>query len=159
IVTAKGLFRWAAGIVRPVQLRSKELGSPTAVYRDSRGRFWVGAERGAVRLARGEGGFTEHTESAIHGPVTVILEDRDGNVWFGSRGHGICRLSSQGVSHWTTSDGLGDDNIRSLAEDREGDLWIGKRSGGLSRWRQTALIPYGAPEGFPQTLASAVLSD
>jgi ligand-binding sensor domain-containing protein/signal transduction histidine kinase len=159
IVTAKGLFRWTAGTVRPVPLLPAELGGPTAVYRDSHGQSWIGAEHGAVRLAPGEGGFAEHTESAIHGPVTVILEDREGNLWFGSRGHGICRLSGQGVTHWTTSDGLGDDNIRSLAEDREGDLWIGKRSGGLSRWRQTTMIPYGAPEGFPQTLASAVLPD
>lgn len=160
IVTVKGLFHWSAGEARLIALRHSELGVVTAAYADARGQVWIGTERGVLKLSEGAGGWSDEVVPGAHGPVVAFLADRDGNLWIGTRGHGICRLSAQGVvTHWTTANGLADDNIRTLFEDDEGDLWIGMLGGGLSRWRSAALIPYGPPEGFPQSYASAVLGD
>jgi len=160
IVTVKGLFHWAGGAARPVALRDPGLGAVSAVYADAHGRVWVGTERGLLKLSKGPGGWSDQVAAGVHGPVTTMLRDRDDNLWIGTRGHGIFRLSSKGeITHWTSADGLADDNIRDLFEDNEGDLWIGMLGGGLSRWRSAALIPYGPPEGFPQSFASTVLGD
>ncbi len=160
IVTVKGLFHWARGEARFVSLRHTELGSVTAAYADARGRVWIGMQRGALELVKGAAGWSDAPVSGAHGPVAAILVDRENNLWLGTRGHGICRLSAAGVlTHWTTADGLADDFIRRLFEDNEGNLWIGMLGGGLSRWRRAALIPYGQPEGLPQGFASTVLGD
>ena len=160
IVTVKGLFHWAAGVARPVTLRHTELGSVTAAYADARGRVWIGMQRGALEMVNGAAGWNDVTVAGSHGPVAAMLVDRENNLWLGTRGHGICRLSGAGVlTHWTTADGLADDFIRRLFEDNEGNLWIGMLGGGLSRWRRAALIPYGQPEGLPQGFAATVLGD
>ena len=160
IVTVKGLFHWTQGVARLVTLRHTELGSVTAAYADTRGRVWIGMQRGALELVGGAAGWNDVLVPASHGPVAAILVDRENNLWLGTRGHGICRLSGTGVlTHWTTADGLADDFIRRLFEDNEGNLWIGMLGGGLSRWRRAALIPYGQPEGLPQGFASTVLAD
>jgi len=160
IVTVKGLFHWTHGAARLVPLRHAELGAVTAAYADARGRVWIGMQRGALEMANGAAGWSDVLVPAAHGPVAAILVDREDNLWLGTRGHGICRLSATGVlTHWTTADGLADDFIRRLFEDNEGNLWIGMLGGGLSRWRRATLIPYGQPEGLPQGFASTVLGD
>ncbi len=160
IVTVKGLFHWTDGAARAVSLQHPEWGAVTAAYADPRGAIWIGTERGVLKLTKGPSGWTDRIVPGAHGPVAAFLADRDGNLWIGTRGHGLCRLSAGGaMTHWTSENGLADDNIRTLFEDNERDLWIGMLGGGLSRWRSGALIPYGPPEGFPQSFASAVLGD
>jgi ligand-binding sensor domain-containing protein/signal transduction histidine kinase len=160
IVTVKGLFHWSQGTARSVALRHSELGTVTAAYSDTHGQVWIGMDRGVLRLVKGAGGWTDEVVAGAHGPVAALLVDREKNLWIGTRGQGICRLSAQGaVTHWTNEDGLADNFIRRLFEDNEGNLWIGMLGGGLSRWRRAALIPYGQPEGLPQSFASTVLSD
>ncbi len=158
IVTSKGLFHWTSGAIRPLPLRNADLGGPTAVYRDPRGQLWVGTQRGLLSLTRRGNAFLDQLQPAIHGPVASILADSAGNLWIGTRGHGICRLAPHGVTHWTSAEGLADDTLRSIFEDNEGNLWFGMLSGGLSRWRETAIIPYGQPEGLPESFASTALS-
>ena len=159
IVTVKGLFHWVQGSTRPVLLRHTELGDVTAAYSDARGRLWIGMQRGALQLVNSASGWVDQPVSGSHGPVAAMLVDREDNLWIGTRGHGICRLSAGVLTHWTTADGLADDFIRRLFEDNEGNLWIGMLGGGLSRWRRAALIPYGQPEGLPQGFAATVLGD
>lgn len=159
IVTAKGLFQWTAAGVRLVALRHANGGAVTAVYRDRTGQIWAGTQQGALQLVHRGGSFIDLPVPGVHGPVHAILSDREGDVWFGTRGRGLCRLSSEGLSHWTHAEGLNDDIIRSLFEDSEGNLWVGMLGGGLSRWRQTALVPLGQAEGMPNGLASAVEED
>jgi ligand-binding sensor domain-containing protein/signal transduction histidine kinase len=156
IVTVKGLFHWTKGAARAVTLHHPELGVVTAVYSDSGGPVWVGMQHGLLKLINGK----DEVVPGTHGPVSAILADRQKNLWIGTRGHGICRLSAEKVlTHWTTADGLADDTIRRMFEDNEGNLWIGMLGGGLSRWRRAALIPYGQPEGLPEGFASTVLGD
>lgn len=157
IVTVKGLFHWTKEETRTVPLRAG-FGPITAVYRDPRGHVWLGAQQGVLALVKRTNGYAEELQPGTHGPVNTLLGDGDGNLWIGTRGHGICRLSAQGIGHWTSAQGLADDTLRSMFEDREGNLWFGMLSGGLSRWRQTAMIPFGQPEGLPESFASTVLS-
>jgi len=54
---------------------------------------------------------------------------------------------------------LSDDIIHTMFQDDENNLWIGTLSGGFLRWRKSALIPFGQPEGLPSSFAANVLAD
>ena len=54
--------------------------------------------------------------------VWDILEDRDGNLWFG--GSGVSRFDGQVFEVFTTADGLPTEGILSMLEDRKGNLWF-----------------------------------
>jgi ligand-binding sensor domain-containing protein/signal transduction histidine kinase len=161
IVTSKGLFLWTGSQAQPFPIHHRELGEAEAVYSDGNGTVWLGMFGGLLKLTPKPGDtYTEELQPGVHGLVASLLQDRDGYLWVGTRGNGICRVSPEGsVTHWKITDGLSDDNIRSLGWDDEGDLWIGTQSGGLTRWRKSALIPFGQPEGFPSGLAANVLGD
>lgn len=161
IVTSKGLFRSKGSQIHPYKAAMKELGDVTSISGDVSGVIWVGHAKGLSKLTpAGQEGFEESIIPSVHGPITSLLVDHDKNLWVGTKGHGVCRVSPTGmVTHWTTENGLSDDTIRTLFQDDEGNLWIGTLSGGLNRWRKSTLVPFGPPEGLPNTFAANVLGD
>ena len=164
-VTSSGLFHWRDGVTERYVLQLPASDAAVAVYRDSQHRLWVGTMKHVVQLVpKKEGGhdamqFEQVIRATVGGPVTVLLGDSEGNLWIGTRHEGIWRLASEGVSQWSSRNGLPDDTVRSLFLDDEQNLWIGMLTGGLSRWRKGALAPYGDTEGFHATYAANVLAD
>jgi signal transduction histidine kinase/ligand-binding sensor domain-containing protein len=169
-VTSSGLFHWEKGTVRRFHLQASALGAPVAVYRDPQQRIWVGAMTGILQLVPRKtslrapsstptADFDEVIQGRVHSPVTVLLGDATGNLWIGTRRDGLWRLGSDGLTHWTSRNGLPDDAIRTLFVDSEQNLWIGMLTGGLSRWRKGPLAPYGAPEGFNATYSANAFAD
>jgi len=59
--------------------------------------------------------------------VSAVLQDRDGNMWFGAEG--LCRYDGERFTTFTTEDGLLYNDIRALLEDQDGTLWIGTKRG------------------------------
>lgn len=88
--------------------------------------------------------------------IVSALEDRSGNLWFGTNGQGVARWDGVQLRYFTTADGLIDDAVTGIAEDRTGHLWFGTQAG-VSRLDpsvapgagRAALIGYGPREGLP----------
>ena len=102
-----------------------------------------GAREGGVRLLS-ETAVATYTEgkgfsgqldwktgiSAYAGP-TVLLEDRTGRVWAGTRAAGLfCIDGNQAVEVRTSQK-----TMLCLKEDAEGNIWVGTRGGGLKQIR------------------------
>jgi len=165
-VTSLGLFHWRNGVVERYQLNLPAADAAVAVYRDPQQRLWVGTMGHVVQLtprrpASREAApiYDESVRATVGGPVSVLLCDAAGNLWIGTRREGLWRLASDGLSQWSSRNGLPDDAIRSIFIDDEQNLWIGMLTGGLSRWRKGALAPYGDPEGFHATYSANVFAD
>jgi ligand-binding sensor domain-containing protein len=61
------------------------------------------------------------------------LQDKAGNLWFGSTGEGVYRYDGKGFTQYTVHDGLANNTVWSILEDKKGRIWFGTDSG-LSRW-------------------------
>ena len=170
-VTSAGLFHWRNGIAHRFPLRLPASDVAVAAYRDPQKRIWIGTNRHVLELIPARAGsrenelredeprFDQVVRATISSPVSALLSDPAGNLWIGTRREGIWRIDSEGVSQWSSGNGLPDDAIRCLFIDDEQNLWIGMLTGGLSRWRKGALAPYGDPEGFHATYSANVLAD
>jgi ligand-binding sensor domain-containing protein len=55
--------------------------------------------------------------------VTVLFEDNEKNIWFGSE-QDLKKLTSQTMTSYTQSDGLPGGGIRSMHQDIWGNIWI-----------------------------------
>ena len=95
-----------------------------------------------------------HPENAGTIP-TVILEDREGAVWFGTSFSGLFRRDAAGFEIITTSH----QGIMSLAEDSEGNIWVGTFGGGLDRIRRRSITLEGAGEGLPFSSILSICED
>jgi ligand-binding sensor domain-containing protein/signal transduction histidine kinase len=165
-VTASGLYHWQNGIAQRYPLGGFPSDTAVAVYRDSRQRIWVGTMNHLLQLVPrrcstcgNSPQFDTVLRATVDKAITVLLGDSAGDLWIGTRHDGLWRLASDGLTHWSSTNGLADDSIRSLFIDDEQNLWIGTLAGGLSRWRKGALAPFGASEGFEAAYAANIFAD
>ncbi len=77
------------------------------------------------------------------------LQDRAGNLWFGTTGEGVYRFDGKLFIQYTVKDGLSSNTVWSILEDTEGNIWFGTDAG-VCRYDGKAInyIPFSAPRNF-----------
>lgn len=79
------------------------------------------------------------TEGLAQSQVQTIIEDRQGYLWLGTYGGGLCRFDGAKFVTYTTQDGLSSNYIHSLFEDEAGTIWIGTTNG-ISQFKNDSLL-------------------
>ncbi len=100
------------------------------IHEDSRGRLWVGTDRGLFRFDDDRLTRVDNQGDIPGISVHAIYEDRRGRLWVG--GSGFIVLSDGAVAVYRSSRSLADDSVRAIAESDNGTVWIAT-VGGLHR--------------------------
>lgn len=109
------------------------------LYRDRRGRIWIGTENGLNRLDR-DGRIVRFVSTPGNpntmgpGGMTALLQDRRGRIWAGANGGPLDLLQEDraGTTHFRRlgrADGLPHENVDGLAEDARGRIWASTDKG------------------------------
>ncbi len=103
------------------------------MIQDKKGNIWIASWEGIIRYDGTT--FTNFTnkDSLRRYHVFCALEDRKGNLWFGTIGGGIYVYDGASFINYTTKEGLVYDGIGCISEDKSGKIWIGTQEG-LSRY-------------------------
>jgi ligand-binding sensor domain-containing protein len=112
---------------------------------------------GLVRY-RGDELFGHPLEAIARHPITAMRRDRDGNLWLGLRGLGLCRWNTAGFEEPGPESPLRALDISAIFEDGEGALWIGTRGAGLLRLSHAEVSKLSYPAGAGG-VAESVLED
>ena len=98
-----------------------------ALAEDTNGVLWIGMETEGLFTLK-DGMF--RPESPLMKDISCLLVSADNTLWVGSLVHGLSRYANGAWGHFTsTTSGLANDDIGSLAEDGVGNLWIGSFEG------------------------------
>src|SRR5262249_47203183 len=117
-----------------------------------------GTKGGLLRFSDGKWGpytFPGFDGSSVE--AQVILVDRDGSVWVGTKKLGLYRIHNGIVDHCRPADGLSGHQVADLFEDHEGNLWV-TTDGGVDMFRNTPVISYSVREGLSSSYPTAVLA-
>ena len=114
-----------------------------AIYEDSQKTLWIGTPAALNRIDRGGGGHYTYYHltagPAAGADVVAIREDRSGDLWVGTYGHGLLhfdrRTGQFNAYRHNPADpySLSSDIVFHLLVDHNGTLWAAT-SGGLSRF-------------------------
>ena len=139
-----------------------------SLLEDREGNLWFGtgdldlAEGAGVCRYDGEQFTTFPTGKGLHhDPASLVfslLEDLEGNLWFGSL-NGLCRYDGAHLERLTTADGLPDNGIASMLEDRQEHLWFGTWGGGVSRYDGEIFTNFTTADGLAHNQVEAMLED
>ncbi|GAA6174065.1 diguanylate cyclase [Colwellia sp. KU-HH00111] len=115
----------------------------------------VGTQQGAYQLINGF--FYPLHPQLSNKSITSLLQDSNNNIWIGTNGHGIFRLTGNQLEHLDDSSGLPNNNITSLYQDNELSIWVGTSSG-LFRLREAPFITLTTKQGLAGNYIRSVLS-
>lgn len=109
------------------------------INQDSKGNIWIAAFDGVFRYDGTS--FTNVTSKISSSRFFSLLEDSNGNLWFGSIGSGVYRYDGKSFQNLTTKEGLVSNEIVSIYEDETGNIWFGGNYG-VSRYNGKSFRNY-----------------
>ncbi|WP_263350304.1 two-component regulator propeller domain-containing protein [Acidicapsa acidisoli] len=109
-----------------------------AIYEDPQGILWIGTPDALNSIDRKTGTLTSYRRTAspaVTTDVIAIHEDRSGNLWAGTYGHGLLRLDQRTgqfhayVHNPADPSSLSNDVVPRLLVDHSGTLWAATNDG------------------------------
>ena len=130
---------------------------------------YLGVFRYDARLSRqtsgdgvGQGTSFTNLTSKISSPrfssFWDVLEDRKGNLWFGTRDSGVYYYNGRYFQHFTTKDGLASNSALHIYEDKAGNIWFGTGSG-ASRYDGKSFRNFTTKDGLPNNDINTIMED
>jgi len=147
VAGSRGIYRFENGAFNKFALWDEHYPTPLSVLEDKDHSLLIGTMRGLYRLdaARKKIQHVDlHIETLI---IQALMVDHNGNLWLGTRSHGLLRVRNGQVKQMRIIDGLTDDDIKVITEDREGGLWVGTAAG-LDHFRDSPLTTYTIKDGM-----------
>ncbi|GAB3985585.1 hypothetical protein GCM10028807_01150 [Spirosoma daeguense] len=114
---------------------------------DRKGNIWIGTFGGVFRYDGKS--FTNVTSQVSSARFFSVLEDRKGNSWFSTVGEGVYYYDGKSFQHFTTKEGLADNQVIDIYEDKTGTIWFGTLSG-ASHYDGRSFRNYRMNEGLPE---------
>jgi signal transduction histidine kinase/ligand-binding sensor domain-containing protein/DNA-binding response OmpR family regulator len=119
------------------------------LYDSATKELWIATGEGLFLSKNGELKSFGIKEGLPHITVNCLFRDRMKNLWIGTDGGGLTRMSGDELSTLPRGDGPGGGSkIYSIYEDREGSLWVGTLDGGLHQLRDSIFTTYTTREGL-----------
>jgi len=94
-----------------------------------------------------------------HGHIVSMLEDKSGNLWFGTNGGGVSKYDGKSFTHFTDKEGLSSNDVWSILEDKNGNLWFGTLGGGVSKYDGKSFTHFTDKEGLSNNFVRSILED
>lgn len=95
-----------------------------------------------------------------------MIEDKNGNLWFGTEGAGVSRYDGTSFISFTESEGLANNFVRAILEDNSGNIWIGTEGGAsvltnfdLKIESQFVFQNFTIADGLPHNMIWSILED
>jgi ligand-binding sensor domain-containing protein/serine phosphatase RsbU (regulator of sigma subunit) len=129
---------------------------------DSKGDFWFGTNHdGLYKYESQKDSFLFYNtrDGLANNVISTIFEDRYGNIWAGTWGGGISRLTGSRIQTFSTANGLPDSKIRCITEDVEGNILIGTNENGLAIYKGDQFVSYSTKDGIIDNQVWAIQQD
>ncbi len=129
-----------------------------SIMPDEKKRMWISHYGGGVSLFDPSENSLEDSrpfkkmtvrDGLPNNIVVCSMEDREGNIWFGTIEGGACRFDGREFKYFTEKEGLATNNIRAIHEDAWGNVWFGTSGGGVTRFGGDEFVHFRESAGLP----------
>ncbi len=90
--------------------------------------------------------------------IRCMLQDREGNLWFGTTSDGVARFNGRSLEYFTPANGFSSNWVGSMAQAANGDIWFAT-GGGVSRYDPSAALRTGGTGFTNYTTKDGLASD
>ena len=91
--------------------------------------------------------------------IRCMLQDHNGNIWFGTGTGGACKFDGSDFTHYTENQGLPNNTVVSILEDHNGNIWFGTDGGGVCKYDGVSFTVFTEKEGLVNNAVWSMLED
>ncbi|MCK4677653.1 MAG: SpoIIE family protein phosphatase [Bacteroidales bacterium] len=102
--------------------------------------------------------YLDVDQGMISPGVSSILEDSQGNLWFGTYAGGLSMYNGVTFTHFTLKEGVKHKDVRSILEDSHGNLWFASNMG-VSMYNGETFTHFTEKEGLSNNDVKSILED
>lgn len=125
-------FNFDTGILKQYNSTNADIENTRSILESRSGEIWVGTRGGLLRYIESPDSFQVYKnipgdpESMSDNTAFCIYEDADGHIWVGTYGGGLNQLNlkTEKFKHYSTADGLKNNNVFSILPDQNDNLWL-----------------------------------
>ncbi|MBK9254218.1 MAG: hypothetical protein IPM42_01890 [Saprospiraceae bacterium] len=88
-----------------------------------------------------------------------IMEDQNGNLWFGTLGGGASKYDGKKFTNYTISHGLAGNTILDIFQHSSGDIWFATSGGGVSRYNGQCFTNFTINDGLANNHVWTIAED
>jgi len=115
-----------------------------SIHIDEQENIWIGTQNGLYLKKNQESGYKllieafDSSNSLATNTIKPLIEDKKGNIWYGSFGSGVYKISLKDykISHYlhnsANPQSLSQNSINCLFENKSGSIWMGTFGAGIS---------------------------
>jgi ligand-binding sensor domain-containing protein len=130
--------------------------SVRTIKQDRKGNIWLASNEGIIRYDGKS--FTNITCKLSSDRFFSLLEDRKGNFWFATYGSGVYYYDGKFFLHFTTKQGLANNQVSTIYEDKTGTIWFGA-NGGVSRYDGKSFQNFTTTGGLSNSDVTSIMED
>ena len=130
-----------------------------SIMEDSKGKIWFGTSGGAQVYSDGSLTNLSTKDGLCGDSVNAILEARDGNIWFATHHHGVCRFDGESFTHFTEQDGVEGTEAWDLYEDKSGNIWFPIENSGVYRFDGESFANFQEAQGLATNAVQSTFED
>ncbi len=133
-----------------------------SIMYDFQGFIWVGSRDFGTYKIDQNNKIIKHFEMRDGLPdnsINEIFQDQEHNLWFGTYGGGLTRLSTTNVLNWKTQPGLPNPNVYTITNDKKNCLWVGTNGNGASHICNKEITHYTRKQGLSHNKILSIMVD
>jgi len=93
-------------------------------------------KNGAFEITENETYYYSLQNGLIFENIRCVFIDNESNIWLGTNGKGLLKLTGKSILSYTKSDGLSSDAVMGIAQDHEGYYYFGTYEAGVTKWKE-----------------------
>lgn len=103
------------------------------ILEESKNSIWLATYSGIIHIQNGKEIVYSTAQGMPAEDFRVILKDRQGNLWFGSRSGGLVKFRNGKIEKiYGQKNGLESNYVMAVTEVANGDIYVGTHSGGMT---------------------------
>jgi len=157
--SSHGVYQFRGERFQPMFDRTQISDRVDAIYEDRKGRIWFGHRAGLSCYADGHLTKLPMPWFSDEYEVVAIADDKQDQLWLGTRGAGLFCLRDGNFTSYNTTNGLLSNLAWSLFVDRDDALWVGTADGGLSRWCGDKFANFTTQDGLADETVCHIVED
>ncbi len=162
--TNNGLARYDGVTWHPIDIQSSEPIKVVSLAEDHQHQIWIGTASGDIYFldkARHLHPFITE-EGHPRKPITGIVEDTSGQIWFSTYGEGAYVYSHQRLYNFNMDDSLSGNEIYTMVGTPDGEVWLGTDDGiSICSFRKEIkkVRRFGLQDGLPDQIITCLKAD